>query len=86
MSRNHDPEKWLANLFSELIRRGLDSDEHIHFKDSPLGESSAPNLEEIRDTHLGWTGEFLTYHLEEHLKRIIEDYQKSEDGLHPPTR
>ena len=79
MSRNHDPEKWLANLFSELIRRGLDSDEHIHFKDSPLGDSSAPNLEEIKDAHLGWTGEFLTYHLEEHLKRIIEDYRKLEE-------
>ena len=35
---------WLANLFDELIQRGIDSDEHHHCKDSPLGNCYAPNL------------------------------------------
>ena len=35
--RNFNTEVWFANLLSNLIRRGIDSDEHHHFKDSPLG-------------------------------------------------
>ena len=79
MNREIDTEKWLSSLFSELIRRGIESDEHLHFKDSPLGGSSAPNLEEIKGSHLGWVGEFLTPLLQEHLEVIITDYQKSEE-------
>ena len=44
MGKEVDAEKWLASLFSKLIRRGLDSDEHLHCKDSPIGDSDAPNL------------------------------------------
>ena len=72
MSQEVDTEKWLSSLFSELIRRGIESDEHLHFKDSALGGSSAPNLEELRGAHLGWVGEFLTPLLQEHLEVIIE--------------
>ena len=79
MNREIDTEKWLSSLFSELIRRGIESDEHLHFRDSPLGGSSAPNLEELRGAHLGWVGEFLTPLLQEHLEVIIADYQKSEE-------
>ena len=79
MNREVDTEKWLSSLFSELIRRGIESDEHLHFRDSPLGGSSAPNLEEIKGSHLGWVGEFLTPLLQEHLEVIITDYQKSEE-------
>ena len=79
MSQEIDTEKWLSSLFSELIRRGIESDEHLHFRDSPLGGSSAPNLEEIKGSHLGWVGEFLTPLLQEHLEVIITDYQKSEE-------
>jgi len=86
MSNDVDTEKWLSSLFSELIRRGIDCDEHLHFKDSPLNNSPSPNLKQIRDAHPGWIGEFLTPLLQEHLNKIIDDYQKSEDGLHPPPR
>lgn len=79
MSREIDTEKWLSSLFSELIRRGLDSDEHIHFHGSPLGDSYAPNLEELKESHLGYTGEFLTELLQEHLDRILQDYRKLEE-------
>jgi len=48
MSREIDTEKWLAGLFSELIRRGIESDEHVHFKDSSIGEHYAPTLQELR--------------------------------------
>ena len=82
--REIDTEKWLANLFSELIRRGIDSDEHLHFKDSPLGGSYAPNLEELKESRLGYTGEFLTELLQEHLERILHDYGKLEAGFHAP--
>ena len=77
--REIDTEKWLSSLFSELIRRGIESQEHIHFKDSPLGGSSAPNLEELKESHLGYTGEFLTELLQEHLDRILQDYRKLEE-------
>ena len=60
MSQEIDTEKWLSSLFSELIRRGIESQEHIHFKDSPLGGSPAPSREELMVAHLGYTGEFLT--------------------------
>jgi len=79
MKQETDVEKWLSSLFSELIRRGIDSDEHIHFNGSPLGGSSAPNLEEIKGAHLGWVGEFLTPLLQEHLDKIVEDYKKLEE-------
>ena len=77
--REIDTEKWLSSLFSELIRRGIESQEHIQFKDSPLGGSPAPNLEELKESHLGYTGEFLTEHLQEHLDRILQDYRKLEE-------
>ncbi len=77
--REIDTEKWLASLFSELIRRGLDSREHEHYHDSPLGDSYAPNLEELKESHLGYTGEFLTELLQEHLDRILQDYRKLEE-------
>ena len=79
MNREIDTEKWLSSLFSELIRRGIDSDEHLHFKDSPLGGYYAPNLEELRGAHLGWVGEFLTPLLQEHLEEILEDYKKEDE-------
>ena len=79
MNLEVDVEKWLSSLFSELIRRGIESDEHIHFKDSPLGGYSAPNLEEIKGSHLGWVGEFLTPLLQEHLEEILKDYKKVEE-------
>ena len=78
MGKEVDTEKWLASLFSELIRRGLDSNEHLPCKDSPLGGSYSPNLEEIRGAHLGWVGEFLTPLLQKHLDDIVSDYQKAE--------
>jgi len=84
MSKEIDTEKWLSCLFSELIRRGLDSDEHLHFKDSPLGGSPAPSRVELMVAHLGYTGEFLTELLQEHLERILHDYGKLEAGLHAP--
>ena len=86
MSREIDTEKWLSSLFSELIRRGLDSDEHVHFFGSPLGGSGAPSLEELKAAHLGYTGEFLVPLLQEHLERILHDYGKLEEGLHAPPR
>jgi hypothetical protein len=79
MSKEVDTEKWLAALFSELIKRGIDSDEHLHFKDSPLGDSLTPLLIEIKNAHLGWVGEFLTPLLQKHLDDIVNDYQKLED-------
>ena len=78
MSQGIDTEKWLSSLFSELIRRGIESQEHIHFKDSPLGGSPAPSREELMVAHLGYTGEFLTELLQEHLERILHDYGKLE--------
>lgn len=73
-----DTEKWLSSLFSELIRRGINSDEHLHFKDSPVQDFHPPNLEELRGAHLGWVGEFLTPLLQKHLDDIVSDYQKAE--------
>ena len=78
MSKEIDTEKWLSALFSELIRRGLDSDEHLHCKDSPIGDLPPPNLEQLRGAHLGWVGEFLTPLLQKHLDDIVDDYQKAE--------
>jgi hypothetical protein len=79
MSREINTEKWLACLFSELIRRGIESDEHVHFKDSSIGEHYAPTLQELRGVHLGYVGEFLTPLLQEHLEEIIKEYQKVEN-------
>jgi hypothetical protein len=76
--RNFNTEAWLANLFSELIRRGIDSDEHHHFKDFPLGGSYAPNLEELKSVNLGLVGEKLGDLLVDHWDEIISDYQKLE--------
>jgi len=76
--RNFNTEVWFANLLSELIRRGIDSDEHHHFKDSPLGGSYSPNLEELKNVNLGLVGEFLTPLLQKHLDDIVDDYQKAE--------
>lgn len=84
MSQEIDTEKWLSSLFSELIRRGLDSDEHLHYHGSPLGGSPAPSREELMVAHLGYTGEFLTELLQEHLEKILHDYGKLEAGLHAP--
>jgi hypothetical protein len=77
--REIDTEKWLATLFSELIRRGLDSDEHHHFKDSPLGDSYSPNLEELKKVNLGLVGEKLGELLVDHWEEIIADYEKLEE-------
>jgi len=79
VSKEIDTEKWLSSLFSELIRRGIDSDEHLHFQNFPLGDSPSPNLEELRGAHLGWVGEFLTPLLQKHLDDIVSDYQKLDD-------
>lgn len=76
--RIHDTEAWLAHLLSEMIRRGIDSDEHHHFHGSPLGDCYAPNLQELREAHLGWTGELLTKLLEEHVQKILKDYERLE--------
>jgi len=86
VSKEIDTEKWLSCLFSELIRRGLDSDEHLHCKDSPIGDLPPPNVEQLRGAHLGWVGEFLTPLLQKHLDDIVSDYQKLEDGFRPPPR
>jgi len=80
----NDTEKWLSELFGELIHRGISSQEHIHYHGSPMGNYSSPTLQELREVHLGYTGEFLTSLLEEHLKKIIEDYEKL-DGEHEPS-
>lgn len=77
--REIDTEKWLASLFSELIRAGLDEDEHYHFKDSPLGDSYAPNLEELKKVNLGLVGEKLGELLVDHWEEIIKDYEKLEE-------
>ena len=74
--REFDTEKWLSELFGELIHRGISSDEHIHYHGSPMGNYHAPTLEELKGVHLGYVGEFLTLLLEDHLKRILEDYEK----------
>jgi hypothetical protein len=79
ISKEIDTEKWLSSLFSELIRRGLDSDEHLHFKDSPLGGSPSPNLEELKKVNLGLVGEKLGELLVDHWEEIIEDYEKLEE-------
>ena len=79
MSKEIDTEKWLSSLFSELIRRGLDSDEHLHFKDSPLGDSFSPNLEELKKVNLGLVGEKLGELLVDHWEEIIKDYEKLEE-------
>jgi hypothetical protein len=77
--REIDTEKWLANLFSELIRAGLNEDEHHHFKDSPLGGSYSPNLEELKKVNLGLVGEKLGELLVDHWEEIIKDYEKLEE-------
>ena len=74
--REIDTEKWLATLFSELIRRGIHCDEHHHFKDSPLGGSYSPNLEELKKVNLGLVGEKLGELLVDHWEEIIKDYEK----------
>jgi hypothetical protein len=79
MSKEVDTEIWLAVLFSELIKRGIDSDEHLHCKDSPIGDLPPPNLEQLKNAHLGWVGEFLIPLLQKHLDDIVNDYQKLED-------
>ncbi len=76
--RNFNTEVWFANLISELIRRGIDSDEHLHFKDSPLGNSYAPNLDELKKVNLGLVSEKLGELLVDHWDEIIKDYEKLE--------
>jgi hypothetical protein len=83
MSKEIDTEKWLATLFSELIRRGMEHQEHVHFKDFPLNDSPAPNLEQLKNAHIGWAGEFLTPLLKDHFDQIISDYQKQEEPKVP---
>lgn len=77
--RNFNTEVWFANLLSELIRRGIDCDEHHHFKDSPLGGSYSPNLEELKKVNLGLVGEKLGELLVDHWDEIIKDYEKLEE-------
>jgi hypothetical protein len=77
--RNFNTEVWFANLLSELIRRGIDSDEHHHFKDSPLGGSYSPDLEELKKVNLGLVGEKLGELLVDHWEEIIKDYGKLEE-------
>ena len=77
--RNFNTAVWLANLFSELIRRGIDSDEHHHFKDSTLGGSYSPNLAELKKVNLGLVGEKLGELLVDHWEEIIADYEKLEE-------
>ena len=72
------PEKWLAELFSELIQRGIDSDEHIHYKDSPLGDCYAPNLQELEEVNLGRVMEKMYSILDRHLYVIVQEYRKLE--------
>ena len=79
MNREIDTEKWLSSLFSELIRRGIDEDEHLHYRDYHLDDLPPPNLEELKGAHLGWVGEFLTPLLQEHLEEILGDYKKLEE-------
>ena len=74
--KERDTEKWLSELFGELIHRGISSQEHIHYHGSPMGNYHAPTIEELKNAHLGYTGEFLTSLLEDHLKKIIDDYEK----------
>ena len=76
--RNFNTEVWFANLLSKLISRGINSDEHLHFKDSPLGDSYSPNLEELKKVNLGLVGEKLGELLVDHWEEIIADYEKLE--------
>lgn len=73
-----DVERWLSRLLSELIRRGIDSDEHIHLWGEPMGEPAAPSPDQIRAAHTGFIGEFLTPLLEKHLDMIARDYERLE--------
>lgn len=73
-----DVEKWLSALMSELIRRGIDSDEHIHLRSNLMGELAVPSLDQIRTAHVGWIGEFLAPLLQNHLDEITRDYEKLE--------
>ena len=77
--RNFNTVVWFANLLSELIRRGIESDEHHHFKDSPLGGSYSPNFEELKKVNLGLVGEKLGELLADHWEEIIKDYGKLEE-------
>ena len=78
VGRNFNTEVWFANLLSKLISRGINSDEHLHFKDSPLGDSYSPNLEELKKVNLGLVGEKLGELLVDHWEEIIKDYGKLE--------
>jgi len=78
VGRNFNTEVWFANLLSKLISRGINSDEHLHFKDSPLGDSYSPNLEELKKVNLGLVGEKLGELLVDHWEEIIADYEKLE--------
>ena len=78
VGRNFNTEVWFANLLSKLISRGINSDEHHHFKDSPLGVSYSPNLEELKKVNLGLVGEKLGELLVDHWEEIIADYEKLE--------
>lgn len=78
MNGDVEVEKWLSKLFSELIKSGIDSDEHIRYRGSSLGNHRPPNLKSLKKAHAGWTGEFLTPLLQEHLEKIVRDYEKLE--------
>ena len=69
-------ETWLSRLFGELIQRGIDSDEHLHFKDSPLGDVRAPVVDELKNVDMMLVREKIETILCFKLISIIEDYEK----------
>ena len=83
MSKEIDTDKWLAYLFSELIRRGMEHQEHVHFKDFPLNDLPPPSLEQLRDARIALVGECLNPLLRKHFEQIINDYQKREEPKKP---
>jgi len=71
-------EAWLAQLFCELIQRGIDSDEHIAHKDSTINGVSAPSIDELKNVDLMLVREKLETILAFKLQTIIEDYETNE--------
>lgn len=74
--RKLNTEEWMACLFGELIQRGIDSDEHIHCKDSPLGNYYAPTLEEFKQANIGLVMEKMYDILDNKKQCIIQDYER----------
>ena len=79
---NRNDSEWLANLFSELIRMGIDEDEHQYWKDRGFKNFKEdrwvdpPAVDFLDKVDMEEVVQLLYPQLMVHLEQIIADYRR----------